>query len=251
VAHLTSSAVRIVAEKLRTEVLSRPDWSLLGSEDELLTRYAISRPTLRQAASMLIQEQLLAVRRGHGGGYFARHPDIRGVVHSSAIYLMAHGISMNKVIDAIVPIKASLAALACQNKDPELRRKLQEVGKAAIPETGLYWAYLKNERAFARILGEMAGNEVLSLFLNTLYEFCGRIPPGEDVYVNHPDRIRTYLSARDRMIQAILDSDAQVAAIQAERCASLVASWMQQDIEQSSSSALGEVLSITSAAESA
>jgi len=220
------SAGRRVAQLIRGDILSSPPDQMLGSEDDLLSRYKVSRPTLRQAASLLAQEQLLTVKRGVGGGYFTRHPDRRGVAHSAAVYLMAHSTSMREILEAVSPIKAELAILASRNRNPELHVALCEFASTEIPTSGnLYRAFLKSERAFGQLLSEMAGNKVLSLFLNTLYDFCAEVPPEQDVYRNNSDRIRRYWSVRSEMIRAILAGDEEIAAVFAKRCAEMVAKW--------------------------
>jgi DNA-binding FadR family transcriptional regulator len=221
-----SSAVRRVAQQIRGDILAAPPEQMLGSEDDLLARYQVSRPTLRQAASLLAQEQLLKVKRGVGGGYFSRRPDTTGVAHSAAVYLMAHSTTMREVLEAVSPIKAELAILASRNRDPELLDALRELAEQDIPDGGnLYKGFLRSERAFSQLLSLMAGNKVLSLFLDTLYDFCSEIPPEQDVYRNHPARIRKYWMARAEMIRAILAGDEEIAAVFAKRCAEMVTRW--------------------------
>ena len=51
------TAVQRTADALREEILQAGDGARLGSEDDLLTRLSVSRPTLRQTARLLEQEQ--------------------------------------------------------------------------------------------------------------------------------------------------------------------------------------------------
>src|ERR1700742_5135849 len=89
-----SAAVRQVVEGLRAQSLQCAEGEMLGSEDDLLARYRVSRPTLRQAAALVTQEQLLQVRRGVRGGYIARRPTSRAVAHMAAIYLRTRDTSL-------------------------------------------------------------------------------------------------------------------------------------------------------------
>jgi len=50
------SAAHRAAHALREDILAREDGELLGSEDELMERLGVSRPTLRQAARLLEHE---------------------------------------------------------------------------------------------------------------------------------------------------------------------------------------------------
>lgn len=221
-----STAARRAAQIIRADLLATPPNQMLGLEEDILTRYQLSRPTLRQAASLLTQEQLLVVKRGVGGGYYSRRPDTQVVAHSAAIYLLAHSTTMGEIMAAIAPIKAELAMLASRNNDPELHRMLREFSESAIPDEGnLYRAFLKSERYFSKILFSMAENKVLALFLSALYDFCAEIPPDQDVYRGRPARIRKYWVARAEMIRAILAGEGEVAAIYARRCAGMVSKW--------------------------
>jgi len=226
-----SSAVRLTAQRIRADLLALGDGKLLGSEEEMVARYGVSRPTLRQAASILTQEQLVTIRRGVGGGYFSRVPGTRGVAHSAAVYLLAHSTTMEEIIQAVAPIKAELARLACRSTDANLRAALIAYAEDEPPEMEhVYRTFLRSERHFSKILGSMSQNKVLSLFLNILYDFVAQIPPELDVYRRHNDRVRAYWRARSGMVRAILDNDEEVAAIFAKRCAMMVASWMSDDL---------------------
>jgi len=225
-----SSAVRVAAQRIRRDLLKLSDGDLIGSEDDMVERYGVSRPTLRQAATILAHEQLLFIRRGVGGGYFARVPETHGVAQTAAVYLLAHSTTMREIIEAVAPIKAELAILACRCQDPDVRRELLEYSRSDLP-TGedLYRSFLRSERAFSRILGRMSNNKVLNLFLTILNDFCAQIPPEKDVYRHHPERVEAYSEARSRLVRSILDGDEQVAAVHAKRCARMVEDWMTGD----------------------
>ena len=92
-----SAALRQAVEALREESLQCAEGELIGSEDDLLARHKVSRPTLRQAAALVASEQLLQVRRGVGGGYIARRPTGRAVTHMAAIFLRSRGASLDEI----------------------------------------------------------------------------------------------------------------------------------------------------------
>ena len=54
------SIVRRVADAIRRDALQLTEGQLLGSEDELILRYSVSRPTLRQAADLDYRLTVLA-----------------------------------------------------------------------------------------------------------------------------------------------------------------------------------------------
>lgn len=233
-----TTAVAKVVRPLREHALSTQPGELIGSEDQLVAIYEVSRPTLRQAAALVGQEQLLSVRRGVGGGYFARRPDTNAVAHMAAIYLKSRQTTLEEIIKAIEPIKVEMAALAAHNRDPEAIaqwREFQARDREQEREGG-YRDFLKSEREFSRLLGSACRNRVLELFLMTLYDFCASIRPEEDVYRDHPERIHDYWSRRHVLMAAIIDGDSEVAALTAGRCARMVTEWMVQGVGHPGSS---------------
>jgi GntR family transcriptional repressor for pyruvate dehydrogenase complex len=247
------TAVGKVTRKLREHALATPPGDLLGSEDQLLAIYAVSRPTLRQAAALVAQEQLLHVRRGVGGGYFARRPEVKAVAHIAAIYLHARATKPTEIVRAIEPIKVEMAKLAAANRAPEtlaLWRAFSERDHAA-ERSGGYRDFVKTEREFSRLLGNACGNRVLELFVETLYDFSASMRPEEDVYRDHPERMRAYVMRRRQLVTAIVDGDSELAALAASRGSKLVAQWMEADLraQGQSSSSLSRALTTRLAAQ--
>jgi DNA-binding FadR family transcriptional regulator len=227
-----SRTLRQTVEALRKESLGCPEGELIGSEDELLARLRVSRPTLRQAAALVAQEQLLEVRRGVRGGYLARRPTGRAVAHMAAIFLSTREASIDEISESMTPLRAELVRLAASNLDdtsrPAFRGFLQrEAG--AIAEGGGFRAFAKSERDFSEVLGAASRNIVLSLFLNILNDLAARIRPEHDVFLGRPERVRAYRERRARLTEAILAGDASVAVLLSHRVSALIQSWWAED----------------------
>src|SRR5579885_2375590 len=79
------SAVEVAAGALRGAALACADGERIGSEEDVLERIGVSRPTLRQAARLLESEELLVVRRGVKGGFFARRPTTDAVARMASV----------------------------------------------------------------------------------------------------------------------------------------------------------------------
>jgi DNA-binding FadR family transcriptional regulator len=230
-----SSAVRRVARALRDEVLKCEDGQLIGSEEDLVERYHVSRPTLRQAVALVAEEQLLTVKRGVGGGYFARRPDSRAVVHMTAIYLHSRAARVEEIIRALEPVRVELACLAVRNRDPKMLKLLREfLDREKELEKGelQYRTFLKGEREFGELLGVMGRNKVLALFLEILYDLAAQIDRADDLYVNRPARVAEYRSKRNRLAEAILEGDEEMAVFSAKRLAANATEWMMEDLKR-------------------
>jgi DNA-binding FadR family transcriptional regulator len=232
------SAVHRAAAKMRAWAMGRPEGTLLGSEEELMNQLEVSRPTLRQAAALVAQERLITIRRGVNGGYFAALPDSLTVARMAAIYLQSRHARLIEVIEAVEPIRTELARLASRNRDADAREQLAEFldQERAIPQTD-YRSFLRAERAFGRVLATVSGNRVLELFLNIVYDLSAFLGRDEDVYANHPDRIETYRSHRNRMAAAILDGDEEMAVLATRRCSAIVMQWIHEDLKDGLSTA--------------
>jgi GntR family transcriptional regulator, transcriptional repressor for pyruvate dehydrogenase complex len=68
--HTFEEAAEQIAERVRSGLLRRGD--KLPPERDLAVQMQISRPTLREAARVLVDAGVLEVRRGPGGGMFVR-----------------------------------------------------------------------------------------------------------------------------------------------------------------------------------
>jgi len=156
--------VRRAVNQLRQECIQREPGTLLGQEEELLRRLGISRPTLRQAAALLGQEQLMNVRRGPGGGYFTTRPDISAVVHMAAIWLQLEHVAIGEILASTSTLRRELAPLAALNMDEEGYAKLTaflEHDRAIDEKDYGFTVFLKAEIA----LGPRRNSE------NSIYRF--------------------------------------------------------------------------------
>jgi len=221
---------------LRAKALATPDGDSIGSEENLIDEFKVSRPTFRSGAAIVSQEQLLTVRRGPGGGYFATRPNPNGVSHSAAIYLQSQRTKLEEVLLAIEPITVEMAILAAENKDSEIAAdwvSFRETEEQYIDGTD-YIAFLRSLRQYGQLLGRSCNNKVLELFLSTLYEFCAMVTPDADLYRDRPDRIKALCNARARIIDAIIEGDKEIAAVLTRRTTRMNVSWMVEDISRTS-----------------
>ncbi|NGP08661.1 GntR family transcriptional regulator [Rhodococcus sp. 14C212] len=131
---VVESAARATADVLREEIFSRNmSEEFLGSEDELLERLGVSRPTLRQAARILESEQLLTVRRGWNGGFYTRRPDASVVARISGLYLRSQKTTFGDVWRTLSIVGAEAARLAAASPDLDARRDLLRMVLEADP----------------------------------------------------------------------------------------------------------------------
>src|SRR5438445_11947364 len=88
-----------VADDLRALIVSGElsDGDSLGREPELVERFGVSRPSLREALRILEAEGLISVVRGMRGGVIVHEPDERMTARTAALVLQARKVSLADV----------------------------------------------------------------------------------------------------------------------------------------------------------
>ena len=228
-ASAATSVVKKVVNALRGRIFALPDGALLGSEEAIMSELGVSRPSFRQAAKLLEQEQILSIKRGVGGGYFARRPSISAVAHTAAVFLHSRQATLAHVIAASKPLFVETARLAATqikaSSHPDLeafasRERTVLRGDFDIPE------FLQSERQFWRLLAPLSGNPVLELFLMVVFDFAATMT--RDTIYEGVKRIRSYRLLRSRLVEALLEGDAEIAETLARRCNELLTGWMEE-----------------------
>jgi DNA-binding FadR family transcriptional regulator len=180
----------------------------------------VSRPTLRQAAALVAQEQLIEVRRGFGGGYFATRPTARAVSHMAAIFLQSRAAKLQDIVGAILPVQSEMARLAAVRAGPSERLKLEAylAEQSALEDSEFaYRDFLRMARTWEILLGEICCNPVLALYLRILIDLAAQLAPDEDIYIGRPERAREFLAHQRKVAEAILDGDPEMAMLASRR----------------------------------
>ena len=186
----------------------------LGSQNDLLTQFGVSRPTLRQAAKVVESGRLITVRRGVNGGVFASRPVAADAVQAPALFLRLQNIDIVHAHDTVRLLLTHAAGLAATCEDAALRARLAAFGaqvarRAATPETPAEAA--ETETAIAKLMAEMSGNPALQLFIDILFTFgpFTRWSPLRDMPAADQNERRRLLW---HLCDAILTRDAAAAA---------------------------------------
>lgn len=171
---VTGSAAKDTAARLREEILAGTEpGTFLGSEDDLLTRLGVSRPTLRQAARILEHEDLLTVRRGKNGGLFARLPTSDTLAHVASVVLRAQGSTIEDLTRVNALIAAEAARLAAGQAPDADRRALADLVRDRVGgEPGDGRLVLDTALEVNRRLGALSGSPALALFASVLAELA-------------------------------------------------------------------------------
>ncbi len=226
-------ASAIVAE-LEAEIvkLGWPVGTVIATEAELLERFGVSPPVLRQAAGILEREQIARMRRGPGGGLLVLAPDERSIGHAVTMFLEFLRVEPELVSEARTFIEIACIELAGQrireDDVPALRALV-----AAEPEV----PNLENRYCLVDIhiaIAELSGNPVLALFsrmLHTLLAARSTIPTplGEDLAAAY----RRVHTEHVDIVEALAAGDTSLARLRMvrhlEHASSLAREQRQQD----------------------
>ena len=91
-----------IADELRRLIVSGElsEGDSLGHEPDLVERFGVSRPSLREALRILEAEGLISVVRGMLGGVVVHEPDGRMTARTAALVLQARNVSLADVHEA-------------------------------------------------------------------------------------------------------------------------------------------------------
>lgn len=226
------SAPRETADILREEILSKEsdgaEW-LLGSEDDMIKMLGVSRPTLRQAARMLEQEQLLVVRRGIGGGLFGRRPTADAVSHTASVYLRSQGATYRDLIGTQLLLATECARLAAANPDRQAREELQTYYEERLPAVDVGKAtthdFIHASVDFQRRVADLAQSPALRLFVYVLMDLSEGSAPIARVY-SDAERKRQTLTRHQSIAEAIARGDARLAASRMHKHMEIILNWV-------------------------
>src|SRR3954465_11097707 len=126
-----------IADQLRKQIVrgELKEGDALPSESELLDRFHVSRPTLREAFRVLESEALITGRRGAHGGARVQVPDIDVAARYAGFILEHRGTTLDDVFHARILIEPPVIGLLALRRTDEdvarLRAALEDHDAAA------------------------------------------------------------------------------------------------------------------------
>lgn len=165
-------AAELVAAELRRQIIrgELADGDPLPTESDLLARFGVSRPTLREAYRVLESESFITVRRGAKGGVWVHPPDREVAARYAAFTLEYRGVTVRDVYDARAALEVpSVGKLALDRTDADigvLDRALSDQEAVARDSR----ESIRLHGNFHTLLVRLAGNQTLTLLNEMLHD---------------------------------------------------------------------------------
>ncbi len=168
---------QLIADELRRLIIvgELNEGDSLGHEPDLIERFGVSRPSLREALRILEAEGLISVIRGVQGGVVVHRPDQRLTARTAALVLQSRNVPLADVFEARTIIEPAAVRLVASGRNRRTcARKLRSLiaeEEAAIDDPE---AFGETNARFHEELVEMAGNQTLTIVAEMLNEVVAR-----------------------------------------------------------------------------
>ncbi|WP_216898449.1 FadR/GntR family transcriptional regulator [Nocardia alni] len=182
--------------------------TVLGSENELVSRYGISRAVLREAVRLLEYHSVARMRRGPGGGLVVAEPEPQASIDAMALLLEYQGVTADdfQIVRGAIEL-GIVTRVAARSAGDEAERLAAAV---RWPTEGPPDEPRKAD-LFHTELAAVAGNPVLSLFLSIVIELFRRHAAGHDRPLPGDRAADEVEQAHGRILEAIRRGDVGVA----------------------------------------
>ncbi len=207
---------QLIADELRSLIVEGQlsEGDSLGHEPDLVERFGVSRPSLREALRILEAEGLISVVRGALGGVVVHEPDQRITARTAALVLQARQVPLADVFEA----RSTLEPMAARRVAQSSRRRsaskellgLIVDQEACLDDPEVFG--VANARFHERLVA-LAGNQTLSIVAEMLNEIVSRAvtevsqAPGEESIETRRRGIRS----QRRLVELIAAGDAVAA----------------------------------------
>ncbi|MCU1401520.1 MAG: hypothetical protein JWN62_4629 [Acidimicrobiales bacterium] len=212
----------LIASILRREILdaiaegrSKPG-DMLPSEKDLILRFRVARPTMREAMRILEVDGLVDFRVGARGGAFMRLPSVDIAAHHIAILLQLQGAKVLDVWDLQACMEPTAARMVASAPTPEGIGRLKALTVSLGAVTGDAYAFASQTAQFAAELMSQSGNPtflVLGGILHRINIVEGPVMAKQSVEPGINDRNILANKAQKKLVRLIEAGDGDAAEL--------------------------------------
>jgi DNA-binding FadR family transcriptional regulator len=212
-------AAELVASRVRRAIATgeMKDGDSLPSETELMGKFKVSRPTVREGIRILESEGLIRVSRGARGGGRVVGPDHGIVARAAALALQTQGVTIADLYEARTLIEPPAARLAAERRPQEAGHALRAYNAQQLAVVSEETAVARAIAGFHKLLLEECGNgtlAVLGLALHDVFERALVASTRMRAPLPEPDRLRRLrfgFSSHTKLVELIAAGDGPAA----------------------------------------
>lgn len=159
-----------VAAELRARILASPDDFRLPAQDQLVTEFGVSYPSVREALRILETEGLVTVRRGNVGGAEVHRPDESSAAYHLGLALQGGRVTLGDLAAGLRLLEPLCAAECARRPDrnevvvPALEATVDR--SAGLVEDGI--AFTQAAREFHDLVVAFTSNATLRHVVGSL-----------------------------------------------------------------------------------
>ena len=169
-------AAELVSNALRREIVRgivQPG-AALPQEKILMERFAVSRPTLREAIRILESEGLVRMTKGALGGALVQRPSVDVATRYLGLILQVNRTSLTEIYRVHALIEPAAARLVAESGNREAARELRECYNAGLSHLDNDFQFGTDTARFRIKLIELAGIPTLTLLIGVLDDILER-----------------------------------------------------------------------------
>ena len=145
-----------------------PLGTMLPPESELMERFGVSRPTLREAFRVLESESLIQVQRGVRGGARVTSPTRQTLARYAGLILEYEGVTLKDVYDARATLETPMVVELAKERNPKVIAELEEI-LAREASNGNADEAITVRTDFHAAIARLSGNKTLQIVSEMLH----------------------------------------------------------------------------------
>jgi GntR family transcriptional regulator, transcriptional repressor for pyruvate dehydrogenase complex len=203
-----------IADQLRALIITGglDEGDLLGTEGDLIERFEVSRPSLREALRTLEAEGLISVVRGALGGVVVHRPDQRMTARAAALVLHSRSVSLADVFDASAVIEPAAARMIATSR--RRHRAVAQLREVIVEQKRTVHDPIACTNAMVRFHSDivhLAGNQTLIIISEMLNEVITRAVADVRMRSRHESQVgwRRNIRANEALTELIEAGDGE------------------------------------------
>jgi GntR family transcriptional repressor for pyruvate dehydrogenase complex len=184
--------------------------TMLPPESELMERFGVSRPTLREAFRVLESESLIQVQRGVRGGARVTRPRRETLARHAGLILEYEGVTVKDVYDARVTLEVPMVEQLAKDRSPKVIAELEQIVERE-PQLNPGSEAVDQLTDFHAAIARLSGNSTLQIVSDMLHHIIEKANRSPTKGARAEQAVRRSAKTHRMVLDLIKDGDAKKA----------------------------------------